>query len=87
MERKLTGHCGLSKARLGRMHDVMAGHIEAGEMPGTVTLVSRGGETHVDAIGDIAICLGPPSARPLSVRQFRWPASPAPAQLTLRSTR
>jgi CubicO group peptidase (beta-lactamase class C family) len=46
---------GLSQARLGRMHDVMAGHIRDGDMPGMVTLVSRGGETHVDAIGDIAI--------------------------------
>jgi CubicO group peptidase (beta-lactamase class C family) len=46
---------GLSQARLGRMHDVMAGHIEAGEMPGMVTLVSRGGETHVDTLGHTAI--------------------------------
>ena len=42
---------GLSRARLGRMHDVMAGHVERGHLPGVVTLVSRGGETHVDAIG------------------------------------
>jgi CubicO group peptidase (beta-lactamase class C family) len=42
---------GLSKARLGRMHDVMTGYVERGEVPGVVTLVSRCGETHVDAIG------------------------------------
>jgi CubicO group peptidase (beta-lactamase class C family) len=42
---------GLSKARLGRMHDVMAGHVERGEVPGVVTLVRRRGETHGDAIG------------------------------------
>ena len=42
---------GLSKARLGRMHDVMAGHVESGGVPGLVTLVSRRGEVHVDAIG------------------------------------
>ncbi len=42
---------GLSKSRLRRMHDVMAAQIEAGDMPGVVTLVSRRGETHVDAIG------------------------------------
>jgi CubicO group peptidase (beta-lactamase class C family) len=41
----------LSKARLGRMHDVMAGYVERGEVPGLITLVSRCGETHVDAIG------------------------------------
>src|SRR5438132_3067406 len=42
---------GLSKARLGRIHDVMAGYVERGEVPGIVTLVSRRGEVHVDAIG------------------------------------
>jgi CubicO group peptidase (beta-lactamase class C family) len=46
---------GLSKARLGRMHDVMAGHVERGDVPGIVTLVSRRGEVHVDAIGTKAI--------------------------------
>ena len=45
----------LSKARLGRMHDVMAGYVERGEVPGIVTLVSRRGEVHVDAIGKKAI--------------------------------
>jgi CubicO group peptidase (beta-lactamase class C family) len=42
---------GLSSARLRRMHDVMVGHVERGNMPGIVTLVSRRGEVHVDAIG------------------------------------
>jgi CubicO group peptidase (beta-lactamase class C family) len=46
---------GLSKARLGRMHDVMAGYVERGEVPGLVTLVSRRGELHVDAIGMKAV--------------------------------
>jgi CubicO group peptidase (beta-lactamase class C family) len=46
---------GLSKARLGRMHDVMVGHVERGEVPGIVTLVSRRGELHVDAIGMKAV--------------------------------
>ena len=51
MERKITGNGGLSKSRLGRMHDVMARHVESGEVPGVVTLVSRHGEINVDAIG------------------------------------
>jgi hypothetical protein len=34
---------GLSKARLGRMHDVMAGYVERGDVPGVVTLVSQRG--------------------------------------------
>src|SRR4030081_2498360 len=46
---------GLSKARRGRMHDVMAGYVERGEAPGLVTLVSRRGEVHVDAIGTMAV--------------------------------
>ena len=46
---------GLSRARLGRMHDVMAGYVERGEVPGLVTLVSRRGEVHVDVIGTQAI--------------------------------
>ena len=46
---------GLSKARLGRMHDVMAGYVERGEVPGIVTLVSRRGEVHVDVIGMKAV--------------------------------
>jgi CubicO group peptidase (beta-lactamase class C family) len=41
----------LSKARLDRMHSVMAGYVERGELPGLVTLVSRRGEVHVDVIG------------------------------------
>src|SRR3989449_6062438 len=45
---------GLSRARLGRMHDVMAGYVERGDVPGLVTLVSRRGEVHVDAIGTMA---------------------------------
>jgi CubicO group peptidase (beta-lactamase class C family) len=60
MESTSTG--GPSKTRLGRMHDVMTGHVEAGDMPGLVTLVSRRGEVHVDAIGRIAFD-GAPMAR------------------------
>ncbi|HEX5502651.1 MAG TPA: serine hydrolase domain-containing protein [Thermomicrobiales bacterium] len=42
---------GLSRARLGRLHDVLAGYVERGEVPGLVALVSRHGETHVEALG------------------------------------
>jgi CubicO group peptidase (beta-lactamase class C family) len=37
------------------MHDVMVGHVERGEVPGIVTLVSRRGEVHVEAIGMKAV--------------------------------
>jgi CubicO group peptidase (beta-lactamase class C family) len=46
---------GWSGARLGRMHDVMSGHVERGEVPGLVTLVSRRGEVRADAIGTKAV--------------------------------
>jgi CubicO group peptidase (beta-lactamase class C family) len=36
------------------MHDLLAGYVERGEVPGLVTLVSRRGEVHVDAIGALA---------------------------------
>jgi CubicO group peptidase (beta-lactamase class C family) len=46
---------GFSAARLGRVHDVMAGYVERGVVPGLVTLVSRRGEAHVEAIGTKAV--------------------------------
>ncbi len=46
---------GLSQVRLERMHETMAGHVEQGWVPGLVTLVSRRGEVHTDAIGVTAI--------------------------------
>jgi CubicO group peptidase (beta-lactamase class C family) len=54
---------GLSTARLRRMHDVMARHVADGRMPGLVTLVSRRGETHVDAIGTLAFGASAPMRR------------------------
>jgi CubicO group peptidase (beta-lactamase class C family) len=50
---------GLSKVRLQRMHDVMAGYVERGDLPGLVTLVSRRGEDHFDAIGSKTLSGGP----------------------------
>ena len=45
---------GLSKARFERMHDVMAGYVDRGQVPGLVALVSRGGELRVEALGSLA---------------------------------
>ncbi len=42
---------GLSSQRLLRLHQSMRGYVERGEVPGIVTLVSRHGEIHVDAVG------------------------------------
>jgi CubicO group peptidase (beta-lactamase class C family) len=44
----------LATEGLTRLHDVMSGHVEAGELPGLVTLVARGDDVHVDAIGTAA---------------------------------
>lgn len=54
---------GLSMARLARMHNIMTGYVERGEVPGLVTLVSRRGEVHVDAIGMKAAGDGDPIRR------------------------
>ena len=48
-------HEGLSKAGLERLHEVMAGHVAAGRVPGLVLGLSRGDDVHVDAIGTAAV--------------------------------
>jgi len=44
----------LSAARLERMHTVLGGYIDRGEMPGIVALVSRGETVHVEALGALS---------------------------------
>ena len=44
---------GMSRTRIGRMHDMMARHVERGDLPGLVTPVSRRGAVHVDASGAV----------------------------------
>jgi CubicO group peptidase (beta-lactamase class C family) len=50
----MTDDRGLSKAGLDRLRGVMAAHVERGDLPGLVMLVSRHGQLHVDAIGRLA---------------------------------
>ncbi|WP_174546191.1 serine hydrolase domain-containing protein [Nocardiopsis dassonvillei] len=52
-----------SKAGLRRMRDVLTRHVESGRIPGLVALVSRGGETHVEAIGTMRHDGGAPMRR------------------------
>jgi len=54
---------GLSKTRLGRLREVMAGFVERGEVPGLVALISRRGEIHVEALGTKALDGGDPVER------------------------
>jgi CubicO group peptidase (beta-lactamase class C family) len=42
---------GLSAARLGRLREVLARHVDSGQVPGLVALVARRGEAHVVAVG------------------------------------
>ena len=44
---------GFSKTRLDRMHDVLAGYVDGGQVPGLVALVNRAGELHLDALGSL----------------------------------
>jgi len=44
----------LSPKRLARMHTVLGGYIDRGEMPGLVALVSRGEDLHVEALGALS---------------------------------
>jgi CubicO group peptidase (beta-lactamase class C family) len=39
------------ETRVGRLHQALAAHVESGDMPGIVALVSHRGETRVEAIG------------------------------------
>ncbi len=42
---------GLSAARLGRLREVLARHVDSGQVPGLVALVARRGEAHAVVIG------------------------------------
>ncbi|SDD97748.1 serine hydrolase domain-containing protein [Actinokineospora iranica] len=53
---------GLSKPRLDRWRAALAGHVDRGSVPGLVALLSRHGETHVEAMGGQAVG-GAPMAR------------------------
>lgn len=48
------GTAGLSKPRLERMHRVLSGYVERGEMPGLVALVGRHDDVHVEALGTMS---------------------------------
>ena len=49
---------GFEKQRLGRLRDVLAGHLERGTIPGVVTALSRHGEVQIDALGSTAFGSG-----------------------------
>ncbi|HEX3648584.1 MAG TPA: serine hydrolase domain-containing protein, partial [Pseudonocardiaceae bacterium] len=51
---------GLSATRLGRVRDTLVRHVDRGELPGAVAVVSRHGDTHVEAVGTMALGGGEP---------------------------
>ncbi|WP_435829544.1 serine hydrolase domain-containing protein, partial [Nonomuraea muscovyensis] len=57
------GNSGFSEAGLRRLREVLARHVESGKIPGLVALVSRGEETHVEAIGTMRHDGGAPMRR------------------------
>lgn len=54
---------GFSETGLDRMRDVLARHVDSGKIPGFVALVSRNGETHVEAVGTMRHDGGAPMSR------------------------
>jgi CubicO group peptidase (beta-lactamase class C family) len=48
-------HKGLVKSGLDRMHKVLSGHIERGDIPGMVALVSRHEDVHVEVLGKLHV--------------------------------
>jgi CubicO group peptidase (beta-lactamase class C family) len=54
---------GCSRVRLERMHDLMAGHVQRGAVPGIVTLVSRRGKVRVNTVGAKVLGGGDPIRR------------------------
>lgn len=58
-----TSNSGFSDGGLRRLREVLARHVESKKIPGLVALVSRGGQTHVEAIGTMRHDGGSPMRR------------------------
>jgi CubicO group peptidase (beta-lactamase class C family) len=54
---------GLSRAGLARLHDLLAAHVDEGQMPGLVALVAQGDRVHLEVIGTPAFTEARPLAR------------------------
>lgn len=84
-----TGNGGFSKTGLHRVRDVLARHVESGKIPGLVALFSRGGETHVEAIGTMRHDGGAPMSRDTIFRMASTskPVAMAPVMVLLDECR
>jgi CubicO group peptidase (beta-lactamase class C family) len=72
----------LSRARLGRLRKSMTGYVERGEVPGTLTLVSRHGEVHVDVVGNQSLD-GPDPMRRDTIFRIASMSKPITAAATM----
>ncbi|MGV9306452.1 serine hydrolase domain-containing protein [Nonomuraea sp. NPDC004354] len=84
-----TSNSGFSAAGLRRLREVLTRHVDSGKIPGLVALVSRGGETHVEAIGTMRHDGGPPMSRDTIFRMASTskPVSMAAAMVLLDECR
>ncbi|MFG3437726.1 serine hydrolase domain-containing protein [Nonomuraea sp. NPDC047897] len=57
------GHSDFTATGLRRLREVLTRHVDSGKIPGVVALVSRGGRTHVEAIGTMRHDGGAPMRR------------------------
>ena len=73
---------GLSRERLLRLRTSMTGYVERGEVPGIVTLVSRHGEAHVEAIGNTSLD-GPDLVRRDTIFRIASMSKPITAAATM----
>ncbi|MEC0264886.1 serine hydrolase domain-containing protein [Paenibacillus anseongense] len=91
MNKIITGqsNSGFSKAGLNRLHDVLARHVDSGKIPGLVALVSRNGETHVEALGTMRHDGGAPMTRDTIFRMASTskPVAVAPVMILLDECR
>jgi CubicO group peptidase (beta-lactamase class C family) len=86
----LTRHrSGFAKSGLSRMRGVLERHVESGRIPGLVALLSRGDETHVEAIGTMRHDGGTPMRRDTIFRMASTskPVSIAAAMILLDECR
>ncbi|MFV2120540.1 serine hydrolase domain-containing protein [Streptomyces sp. Act-28] len=79
------GNGGFSGAGLRRLRGVLARHVDSGRIPGLVALVSRDGETHVEAMGTMRHDGGPPMRRDTIFRMASTskPVTMAPVMVLL----
>jgi CubicO group peptidase (beta-lactamase class C family) len=82
-------HSGFSRAGLSRLREMLARHVDSGRIPGLVALVSRGAETHVEAIGTMRHDGGAPMRRDTIFRMASTskPVSVAAAMILLDECR